>query len=84
MRRPRSLIARVEAMHNVAACLESFVYHRGGPCEVGEYRPTDSDVCNVAESVAALMAEELEQLVTEVNDDHIIIKPVPAKKAVAR
>lgn len=81
MRRPRSLIARVEAMRDVAACLESFICHRGGPSEVGDYKLADAEVCNVAESIAALMADELEQLITEVNDDHIIIKPAQVERA---
>ena len=71
-------------MHALAACLESFVYSRGGPCETGDYKLTDGEVCNVAESIAGLMAGELELLITEVNDDHVLIKPEPATTAANR
>lgn len=83
MRRPRSLVARVEAMRDVAACLESFVYHRGGPRDIGPGNElADSDVCAVAESVAALMAEELDLLAWSdfSEGEGEIVKPQPAKK----
>lgn len=65
-------------MHAVAACLEAFL-------EAGPARNMQTAL--IALPIARLMADELELLITEVDDDHVM--PVPAatvanQKAVRR